>query len=115
MTSPPIGDGFEVDPARLHGVAGELGSCYDDFCAVSEEFARGGSGSAVSGSAVFGDVGSAWSSFDNAWTNELLTTKTAIAELIGKVSSTADTYRDVEYQNEKQVRDLHAKLQETFG
>lgn len=104
MTNPTAGDGFAVDPAGLDGVAGQLGRCYDDFDAASEEFTRGGPASA------FGDVRDAWSGFDDAWTAELLTTKTAIAELIGKVSSTADTYRDTEYKIEKAIRDLFGGL-----
>lgn len=104
MTNQASGDGFAVDPARLDGVAGQLGRCYDDFSAAAGEFAGGGPAQ------VLGDVRDAWTGFDNAWTNELLTTKTALAELIGKVSSTADTYRDTEYQTEKLIRNLFAGL-----
>lgn len=100
------GDGFEVDPARLDGVAGELGRCYDDFSEAAQEFSRGGSGSS------FGAIQGAWASFDSAWSDELLTTKTAIAELIGKVSSTADTYRDADYQVGKLIRNTLGTLGE---
>lgn len=103
MTEPAFGDGFTVDPARLDGLAGALGRCYDDFNAATGEFARGGS---ESGARAFGDLRDAWTSFNDAWSNELLTTKTAIAELIGKVSSAADTYRDAEYQIEKMIRNM---------
>lgn len=107
MAESAFGDGFIVDPAKLDGLAGTLGRCYDDFNAATGEFARGAS---ESGAQAFGDLRDAWTSFNDAWSNELLTTKTAIAELIGKVSSAADTYRDTEYRIEKMIRNMLAGL-----
>ena len=94
------GSGFEVDPATLKGAAGKLGRTYDDFQAVVDDFKTAGSFDAN----LFGDIQSAWSSFDRAWSYEVTTANAAIAELIQKLSATSDNYTDADYETEKAIR-----------
>jgi uncharacterized protein YukE len=94
--------GFEVDPATLKGAAGKLGTAYDNFLAVVSDFDSSG----AFDPSLFGDVQDAWSSFDTAWANEVTTTRAAIAELIQKVSTTADAYSNTDYESEKRIRSV---------
>lgn len=91
---PGGGDGFQVDPAALGGVAGQLGRAYDDFNTVITDYA----GTACYGQQDFGDfgMGPAWSNFDGAWAGEMNVISSAIAELIRKVNTTAAAYTDNE-------------------
>ncbi|HEX3790789.1 MAG TPA: type VII secretion target [Pseudonocardiaceae bacterium] len=94
QVDPGGGSGFGVDPAQLKGVAGQLGKAYDDVNTAITDF----SGSECLDAAVFGDfgMGPAWSAFDSAWASELSVTGAAISELITKVSTTADNYRNTD-------------------
>ena len=87
---PGGGGGFEVDPAQLGGVAGQLGTAYDDLGTASADYA----GLECYAESDFGDfgMGAAWSAFDGAWAAELGLLSSAVAELIGKVDTTAGNY-----------------------
>ncbi|HEX4223072.1 MAG TPA: type VII secretion target [Pseudonocardiaceae bacterium] len=87
---PGGGDGFEVDPAQLGGVAGALGRAYDDFNTAITDYA----GTACYSQSDFGDfgMGPAWSNFDGAWAGEMGVLDAAIEELIKKVDATAGNY-----------------------
>ena len=92
-----IGDGgsdFQVDPARLGGVAGELGRAYDDFntAIVDDDMA-------YTDPSAFGDaaVGQAWQAFDRAWASEMSTCAEALAELVRNVETTAQRYQETEH------------------
>jgi hypothetical protein len=91
---PGGGDGFQVDPAQLGGVAGELGRAYDDFNTAITDYA----GTACYSQSDFGDfgMGPAWSNFEGAWAGEMNVLDSAIDELITKVRTTAINYRDNE-------------------
>lgn len=91
---PGGGDGFQVDPAQLGGVAGQLGHAYDDFNTAITDYA----GTACYSQSDFGDfgMGAAWSDFDGAWAGEMNVLDSAIAELIKKVTTTAGNYSDNE-------------------
>ncbi|HEV2634335.1 MAG TPA: hypothetical protein VGX23_04250 [Actinocrinis sp.] len=88
------GPGFQVDPAGLAGMAGRVGRAYDDFGGAVVGFREGG-GSFPSAFGEFG-VGDAWTSFNAAWSSELDVTRSALAELIRKVSTTAQRYEEAE-------------------
>lgn len=87
---PGGGGGFQVDPAALGGVAGQLGRAYDDFATAITDYA----GTACYSQADFGDfdMGSAWSNFDGAWAGEMDVLDEAIGELIRKVNTTGANY-----------------------
>lgn len=91
---PGGGDGFEVDPAQLGGVAGQLGRAYDDFNTAITDYA----GTACYAQSDFGDfgMGPAWANFDGAWASEMNVLSEAIEELIKKVDTSANNYRDNE-------------------
>lgn len=91
---PGGGDGFQVDPAALGGVAGQLGRAYDDFDSAITDYA----GTACYSQADFGDfgMGPAWSNFDGAWAAEMDVLDEAIAELIQKVDATKANYTENE-------------------
>lgn len=91
---PGGGDGFQVDPAGLGGVAGQLGRAYDDFDTAITDYA----GTACYSQADFGDfgMGAAWSNFDGAWAGEMDVLDEALAELIQKVNTTKANYTDNE-------------------
>ena len=96
MREPPSGDGsgFNVDPATLSGVAGLLGSAYDELNAAF--------GSMIDGSdadvSVFGDpdVVQPWSDFCTDYFAELQVDSAALAELISKLMTTAQRYQETE-------------------
>lgn len=92
--APDGGSGFQVDPASLSGVAGQLGRAYDDYNNVIVDFF----GTACYGADVFGDagVGQAWTAFNDAWTNELNLSSAALAEAVEKVSTSAQLYQETE-------------------
>jgi hypothetical protein len=94
MRVDPGGGGFQVDPAQLGGVAGQLGRAYDDFGTAMTDYA----GAACYAPAAFGDfgMGPAWSNFDGAWSAEMAVLDAAIAELITKVDTTKANYTDNE-------------------
>jgi hypothetical protein len=94
--------GFEVDPAKLKGAAGRLGTAYDDFQGVVDDFKTTDGFDA----SLLGDVQGAWSSFESAWSFEVTTTNAAIAELVQKVSTTHDTYTNADYETEKLIRSV---------
>jgi hypothetical protein len=87
---PGGGDGFEVDPAQLGGVAGQLGRAYDDLNTAITDYA----GNACYSQPDFGDfgMGPAWSNFDGAWAGEMDVLDAAIDELIKKIDATAGNY-----------------------
>jgi hypothetical protein len=87
---PGGGNGFQVDPAGLGGVAGQLGRAYDDFETAITDYAA----TAGYNQQDFGDfgMGPAWSNFDGAWAGEMSVLDSAIAELIKKVDTTAANY-----------------------
>jgi len=91
-----IGDGgadFQVDPAQLGGVAGELGRAYDDFnTAIADD------DMAYTEQSAFGDhaAGRAWQAFDGAWTSEMAEYAAALAEMVRNVETTAQRYRETE-------------------
>jgi hypothetical protein len=91
---PGGGDGFQVDPAGLGGVAGQLGRAYDDFDTAITDY----TGTACYSQADFGDfgMGAAWSNFDGAWAGEMDVLDEALAELIQKVNTTKANYTDNE-------------------
>ncbi|HEV3357981.1 MAG TPA: type VII secretion target [Pseudonocardiaceae bacterium] len=93
---PGGGDGFDVDPAQLGGVAGQLGRAYDDFDQAITDYA----GTACYAQSDFGDfgVGPAWANFDGAWAREMNVLGEALQELIQKVDTTAANYRDNEHE-----------------
>lgn len=92
-----IGDGggdFQVDPAQLSGVAGDLGHAYDDFnTAIADD------DMAYTDPSAFGDqaVGQAWQAFDGAWAGEMAETVEAIAEMVRNVETTAQRYQETEH------------------
>jgi uncharacterized protein YukE len=92
-----IGDGgdpdFQVDPAQLSGVAGDLGRAYDDFnTAIADDDL------AYTDPSAFGDqpVGQAWQSFDEAWSSEMSTYQQALVEMVRNVETTAQRYQETE-------------------
>lgn len=87
---PGGGDGFEVDPAQLGGVAGQLGRAYDDFNTAITDYG----GTACYAESDFGDfgVGPAWSTFNGAWAGEMNVLSSALSELIHKVDTTRANY-----------------------
>ncbi len=101
---PGGGEGFDVDPAQLDGVAGQLGRAYDDFDKAITDYA----GTACYAQSDFGDfgVGPAWTNFDGALASEMSVLGEALAELIRKVDSTSANYRD----NEHEVAGAFAKI-----
>ena len=88
------GVGFRVDPAGLTGVAGQVGKAYDDLNGAIADF-HGGDGLPPD---AFGDSGvaDAWVAFSAAWSHELSLTREALAELVRKVSTTAQRYEEGE-------------------
>ena len=92
-----IGDGgadFQVDPALLGGVAGELGRAYDDFnTAIADD------DMAYTDPSAFGDqaAGQAWRAFDGAWATEMAEYAEALAEMVRNVETTAQRYRETEH------------------
>jgi Excreted virulence factor EspC, type VII ESX diderm len=99
----PVGDpsDFSVDPAALGGVAGRLGRAYDDMNQAVADY----TGSVCHSPAAFGSatIGRAWSAFDGAWALELGVFTEAIAELIKKVETTAQNYRETDSAVRAQV------------
>jgi uncharacterized protein YukE len=104
-----IGDGgsdFEVDPAQLGGVAGQLGRAYDDFnAAIADDEAVHTDPSA------FGDqaVGQAWQAFDAAWAGEMSMYAEALAETVRNVETTAQRYRETEQAVTQNLRGIGAR------
>jgi hypothetical protein len=89
VLTPGPDDGFSVDPASLHGVAGQIGKAYDDLNTAITRY--GGSQPATPGD--FGsEVSPAWSNFDGAWAQELDVLSLATMEMIGNVSNAATGY-----------------------
>jgi len=88
------GTGFQVDPEELSGVAGRLGQAYDDFTTAITDF----HGLECYCAGMFGDsnVGAAWVAVNSAWAEELTAAGAALAELIHKVSTTAQLYQETE-------------------
>lgn len=64
LVDPGGGSGFEVDPAQLAGVAGQLGKAYDDFTTAMNDYI----GDECYDPAVFGDSGmaAAWSGHEHS-------------------------------------------------
>jgi hypothetical protein len=89
-----LGTGFGVDPAALAGVSGQIGKAYDDVGGAVADF-RASEGLSPEVLGDFG-VGDAWAGFNAAWSNELDVTRAALAELVGKVSATAQRYEENE-------------------
>jgi uncharacterized protein YukE len=89
------GSDFQVDPAQLTGVAGQLGKAYDDFNTVLADYY----GAACTDTeTVFGDaaVGQAVTAFNTAWGSELEVYVEALAEMVRNVSTTAQRYQETE-------------------
>jgi len=93
MLAPDGGGDFQVDPAQLGGVAGQLGKAYDDFDTAIVDYDTVG----VDQSA-FGDstVGQAWTAFNAAWGSEMSVYLEALAEMVRNVSTTAQRYQETE-------------------
>ncbi|HEY3867797.1 MAG TPA: hypothetical protein VGM10_05585 [Actinocrinis sp.] len=91
---PGGGSGFQVDPASLSGVAGQLGRVYDDYNTVIADFYD----SLCYSADAFGDsgVGQAWTAFNTAWGSELSVDSDALAEAVRKVSTSAQLYQETE-------------------
>jgi hypothetical protein len=89
------GSDFQVDPAGLTGVAGQLGRAYDDFNTVIVDYYGAAD---ADGSNVFGDptVGQAATAFNTAWGAEFEVYVEAIAEMVRNVSTTAQRYQETE-------------------
>jgi hypothetical protein len=88
------GTGFDVDPAQLSGVAGQLGKVYDDYNTALADF---DSGPCVA-DGVYGDSGvaQAANSCFGAWAQELSFTQSALHEMVEKVSTSAQLYQETE-------------------
>jgi hypothetical protein len=84
---PPRWDGTEffVDPAGLHGIAGEVGRVYDDVNTALTDWAD----AVVLSADTLGDPGlaSAYSGFMQAWSEETNLGESALGELVKKVST----------------------------
>jgi uncharacterized protein YukE len=100
------GSGFQVDPAQLSGVAGELGRAYDDFntAIVDDDMA-------YTDPSAFGDqaVGQAWQAFDSAWTSEMADYAAALAEMERNVETTAQRYQETEQAVTQSFRGIGAR------
>lgn len=87
---PPSDDGFSVDPATLHGVAGQIGKAYDDLNTAISQYCGPEQGTP----GVFGsEVSAAWTNFNGAWSQEFNVLGLAIQEMIGKVGGAALGYQ----------------------
>ena len=93
---PGGGSGFAIDPATLTGVAGELGTSYDDLNTASADLVA--TAYAGDDNSVFGDpdVVSAWNGFCSAYLSEFDEDVAALAELINKLLTTAQKYAETE-------------------
>jgi hypothetical protein len=79
------GTEFFVDPAGLHGIAGELGRVYDDVNTALADWAD----AVVLSAAELGDpdLASAYSGFMQAWSEETNVGESGLGELVKKVST----------------------------
>ncbi|HEV2639858.1 MAG TPA: hypothetical protein VGX23_32295 [Actinocrinis sp.] len=89
------GSGYQVDPASLAGVAGQIGQAYDDYNTVIVDYL----GSACYSEGIFGDpgVGQAWTAFNSAWGDELSVTSEALGEAAQKISAALQQYQSAEH------------------
>ena len=84
------GTEFFVDPAGLHGIAGEVGRVYDDVNTALTDWAATVDLSVEE----LGDPGlaSAYSGFMRAWSEETNLGESALGELVKKVSTAKQLY-----------------------
>jgi uncharacterized protein YukE len=90
------GSDFQVDPAQLTGVAGQLGKAYDDFNTALADYY--GAACTADTETVFGDaaVAHAATAFNTAWGSELELYVEALAEMVRNVETTAQRYQETE-------------------
>src|SRR5580658_9048284 len=94
MREPMPGGGFAVDPATLTGVAGQLGTAYDDLNTAFGDILSSSSADA----SVFGDpdVAGPWGDFCSDYFAEVQEDVNALSELIEKLLTTAQRYQETE-------------------
>jgi uncharacterized protein YukE len=92
------GAGFEVSTAGLHSASGQLRQCSEDVSTAAREF------TGHQDTAALGGVADAWDGFSREWARQSAIVQRAVADLAGKVSSTAATYQDAERRSHATVR-----------
>jgi hypothetical protein len=95
-------DGFSVDPAQLHGVAGQIGRASDDLNTAINQFGGDYPDPAEFGTGVSG----AWSNFVGAWAQELNTFGLAVTEMITKVQTAGADYAGADAKTTRAVQSV---------
>jgi len=88
------GTEFFVDPAGLHGIAGEVGRVYDDVnTALTDWIAAVALSAEELGDA---DLASDYSRFMQAWSQETNLNESALGELVKKVSTANQLFQETD-------------------